>query len=138
MPFKGNEFNKRLSNNFYSRRLWWDLSLWSFQQLKVSKVSFYLIQFSRHWLKTIKKKQKKTLFFPFQGQELLQGIIWQLLFLKTFVVLIIRIISAIERIWLNLTFLESNQGNQGYSDNQKNVIRGQRPDMVNRYTQQRT
>ena len=33
---------------------------------------------------------------------------------------------------------ESNQGNQGYSGNQKNVIKGQRPDMENRHTQKRT
>ena len=32
---------------------------------------------------------------------------------------------------------KSNQGNQGYS-NQKNVIQGQRPDMENKHTQQRT
>ena len=30
----------------------------------------------------------------------------------------------------------SNQGNRGYSDNQKNVIQGQRPDIENRHTQQ--
>ena len=34
-------------------------------------------------------------------------------------------------------FLKSNQGNQGYSGNQKNVLEGQRPDMENRHTQQR-
>ena len=34
--------------------------------------------------------------------------------------------------------LESNQGNQGYSGNQKNVIKGQRPHMENRHTPQRT
>ena len=33
---------------------------------------------------------------------------------------------------------KSNQGNQGYSGNQKNVIQGQRPDTENRHTQQRT
>ena len=32
----------------------------------------------------------------------------------------------------------NNQGNQGYSGNQKNGIQGQRPDMKNRHTQQRT
>ena len=32
----------------------------------------------------------------------------------------------------------SNQGNQGYSSKQKNVIQGQRPDKENRHTQQRT
>ena len=32
----------------------------------------------------------------------------------------------------------SNQGNKDYSGNQKNVIKGQRPDMENRHTQQRT
>ena len=36
------------------------------------------------------------------------------------------------------TILKSNQGNQGYSGNQKNAIHGQRPDMENRHTQQRT
>ena len=34
--------------------------------------------------------------------------------------------------------LKSNQGNQGYSGNQKNAFQGQRPDMENRHTQQRT
>ena len=34
--------------------------------------------------------------------------------------------------------LKSNQGNDGYSGNQKNVIHGQRPDMENKHTQQRT
>ena len=33
---------------------------------------------------------------------------------------------------------KSNQGNKGYSGNQKNVSQGQRPDMENRHTQQRT
>ena len=33
---------------------------------------------------------------------------------------------------------ESNQGNQGFSGNQKNVIQGQTPDMENRHAQQRT
>ena len=33
---------------------------------------------------------------------------------------------------------KSNQGNQGYSGNQKNVIQEQRPDMENRHTKQRT
>ena len=33
---------------------------------------------------------------------------------------------------------KSNQGNQGYSGNQNNVIQGQRPDIENRHTQQRT
>ena len=33
---------------------------------------------------------------------------------------------------------KSNQGNQGYSGNQKNAIQGQRPDMENKHTQQRT
>ena len=33
---------------------------------------------------------------------------------------------------------KSNQGNQGYNGNQKNVIQEQRPDMENRHTQQRT
>ena len=33
---------------------------------------------------------------------------------------------------------KSNQGNQGYSGNQKNAIQGQRPDMENRHTQQKT
>ena len=33
---------------------------------------------------------------------------------------------------------KSNQGNQGSSVNQKNVIQGQRPDRENRHTQQRT
>ena len=31
---------------------------------------------------------------------------------------------------------KSNQGNRGYSGNQKNVISGQRPDIENRHTQQ--
>ena len=31
----------------------------------------------------------------------------------------------------------SNQGNQGYSGNQNNVIQGQNTDMKNRHTQQR-
>ena len=31
-----------------------------------------------------------------------------------------------------------NQGNRGYSGNQKNAIQGQRPDTENRHTQQRT
>ena len=31
---------------------------------------------------------------------------------------------------------KSNQGNQGYSGNQNNVIQGQRPDIENRHTQQ--
>ena len=35
-------------------------------------------------------------------------------------------------------FIKSNQGNQGYSGNQKNVIQRQRPDIENRHTQQRT
>ena len=35
-------------------------------------------------------------------------------------------------------YRKSNQGNQGYSGNQKNVIQGQRPDMENRHTHQRT
>ena len=30
---------------------------------------------------------------------------------------------------------KNNQGNQGYSGNQKNVIQGQRPDIENRHTQ---
>ena len=34
--------------------------------------------------------------------------------------------------------LKSNQGNQDSSGNQKNVIQGQRPDIENRHTQQRT
>ena len=34
--------------------------------------------------------------------------------------------------------LRSNQGNQNSSGNQKNVIQGQRPDIENRQTQQRT
>ena len=34
--------------------------------------------------------------------------------------------------------IKSNQGNQGYSGNQKNVFQGQRPDMENRHTKQRT
>ena len=33
---------------------------------------------------------------------------------------------------------KSNQGNQGYSGNQKNVFQGQRLDMENRHKQQRT
>ena len=33
---------------------------------------------------------------------------------------------------------KSYQGNQDYSGNQKNVIKGQRSDMENRHTQQRT
>ena len=56
-------------------------------------------------------------------------------------------------IWTTLRFIEyiksyklskqkymfkSNQGNQGYSGNQKNVIQGQRPEMENRHSQQRT
>ena len=32
----------------------------------------------------------------------------------------------------------SNQGNHGYSGNQKNAIQGQNPDMENKHTQQRT
>ena len=36
------------------------------------------------------------------------------------------------------SFKKSNQGNQGYSVNQKNVVQGQRPDVENRHTQQRT
>ena len=32
---------------------------------------------------------------------------------------------------------KSNQGNQGYSGNQKNAMQGQRPDIENRHTQQR-
>ena len=35
-------------------------------------------------------------------------------------------------------WLESNQGNQCSSGNQKNITQGQRPDMENRHTQQRT
>ena len=31
-----------------------------------------------------------------------------------------------------------SQGNQGYSGDQKNVMQGQRPDMENRHTPQRT
>ena len=34
--------------------------------------------------------------------------------------------------------LKSNQRNQGYSRNQKNVIQGPRLDMENRHTQQKT
>ena len=34
--------------------------------------------------------------------------------------------------------LRSNQEHQGDSGNQKNVIRGQRQDMENKHTQQRT
>ena len=34
--------------------------------------------------------------------------------------------------------IKSNQGNQSFSGNQKNGIQGQRPDMENRHTQQRT
>ena len=30
---------------------------------------------------------------------------------------------------------KSNQGNRGYSDNQKNVSQGQRPDKENKHTQ---
>ena len=37
-----------------------------------------------------------------------------------------------------MRFLKRNQGNHGYSGNQKNVIQGQRPDIENRHTQQRT
>ena len=37
--------------------------------------------------------------------------------------------------WLNW---KSIQGNQGYSGNKRNAIQGQRPDMENRHTQQRT
>ena len=33
---------------------------------------------------------------------------------------------------------KSNQGNLDYSSNQKNIIEGQKPDMQNRHTQQRT
>ena len=33
---------------------------------------------------------------------------------------------------------KNNQGNQGYSGNQKNAIQGQKHDMENRHTQQRT
>ena len=33
---------------------------------------------------------------------------------------------------------KSNQGNQDYSGNQKNEIQGQRPDIENRHTRQRT
>ena len=32
--------------------------------------------------------------------------------------------------------IKSNQGNQGYSGKQKNVIQEQRPDMKNRHTQE--
>ena len=39
---------------------------------------------------------------------------------------------------VHVTMYKSNQGNQGYSGNQKNAIQGQRPDMENRHTQQRT
>ena len=34
--------------------------------------------------------------------------------------------------------LKSNQGNQDSSGNKKNVIQGERPDMENTHTQQRT
>ena len=37
-----------------------------------------------------------------------------------------------------LCVLKNNQRNQGYSGNQKNVIQGQRPDIENRHTLQRT
>ena len=56
-------------------------------------------------------------------------------------------IKVPEASWTNLIFFvmlmlmlfsKSNQGNQGYSSNQKNVIQGQRPEMENRHTQQRT
>ena len=33
---------------------------------------------------------------------------------------------------------KSNQGNQGYSGNQKNITQVQRPDIENRHTRQRT
>ena len=38
----------------------------------------------------------------------------------------------------HLRVYKSNQGNQDSSRSQKNVIQGQRPDMENRYTLQRT
>ena len=41
-------------------------------------------------------------------------------------------------LWEQLPLGKSNQGNQGYSGNQENVIQGQRPDMEYRHTQQRT
>ena len=36
-----------------------------------------------------------------------------------------------------LMYREINQGNPGYSGNQKKTIQGQRPDMENRHAQQR-
>ena len=39
---------------------------------------------------------------------------------------------------LNAFLQSSNQGNQDSSGNQKNVIQGQRPDMENRHSRQRT
>ena len=37
----------------------------------------------------------------------------------------------------NALFRKNNQGNQGSSCNQKNVMQGQRADMKNRHTQQK-
>ena len=41
-------------------------------------------------------------------------------------------------LFTNKWFIKSNQENQGYSGNLKNKIQGQKPDMENRHTQQRT
>ena len=42
--------------------------------------------------------------------------------------------SKIVKEWF---YLKSNQGNQGSSRNQNNVIQGQRPNVENKHTQQR-
>ena len=40
--------------------------------------------------------------------------------------------------WYSVKKFKGNQGNQGYSTNQNKVIKGQRPDIENKQTQQRT
>ena len=47
-------------------------------------------------------------------------------------------LNSFSIIYQNQFTCKSNQGNQGYSGNQKNAIQGQRPHMENRHTQQRT
>ena len=64
--------------------------------------SFQDIGWKLYKKKTKKKQKKNKTSFIFQGQYLWQGVIWQLWFLKTFEGLIIRIISATARVWLNI------------------------------------